>query len=603
MELFRDLVQEFQHAAARGGAPHWQEATRTVGHEGMGRAFPLMTESLGRELERLFAPAVPAEATAEALENTGAPQFGQQFPYSFPSLSTSVDQADTLSVLGRYHMQSHGGGLPSGSLESTSASMGLRSQLDEAEAETMVRAVVEKTFSWYLPNSDTDMTSDSSFAELGLGSFEWILMREGLRQELGLEAVPLHLFYTTPSVGALSHHLTELVVTLGSSTPKPSKPVDPPLEQQLNLSASPGETRFGAADQRMAPMRSPAPTLASPALLQERKASPSADIMSRFMPGAMLPRKVSPHQIGQDSRIDPRVVFEGPVIIGDRTILKGDVRIGGQTEIMDDVRIVGNCRLGSANKVNEDVRIRGDVVIGNSNKVDGQVIIEGPVQIGDGNHLEVRVRVGQVDESMCGQITIGNNNFFAASSVVFQPRGKFPTTWREGQKHKMLPSETRIGNDAFISMGAGVSHDCVLEDRVSLGGGLSGYCHLMKGCRTAPGTFLHQFTTLGPGVFVTLSVKVVADVLPFTVLNADGRLLVDTVGLSRQGVKIDDARALENFYRRHFANTSATYLREIPPAGQEECKGKWFKDVLTEFFEARNCMRDMRPLHMITIPT
>jgi len=335
---------------------------------------------------------------------------------------------------------------------------------------------------------------------------------------------------------------------------------------------------------------------------EPHRSGPPAEIMDRFMPGASIPRKLSPHQIGHDSRIDPRVVFEGPVIIGDRTILKGEVRIGGQTEISDDVRIIGNCRIGSANKVREDVRIRGDVVIGDENKVDGQAYIEGPVRIGSGNHFEVRVRIGQVDEVMCGHIVIGNNNFFAASSVVFQPKGKFPPNWREGTKPEMIPSETRVGSDCFISMGSGVSHDGVLGDRVSLGGGLSGYCHLMRGCRTAPGTAVHQFTTVGPGVFVTLNVKVAADVLPYTVLNADGRLLVDTVGLSRQGVKIEDARALENFYRRHFSHSSVTYTRGIPATAQEECRGKWFQDVLNAFFGVRETMRDMRPLQPIYVP-
>lgn len=242
------------------------------------------------------------------------------------------------------------------------------------------------------------------------------------------------------------------------------------------------------------------------------------------------------------------------------------------------------------------------MTLGNECKLEAQVLMIGPLRAGNSNTFDLRSVLGKVDENCGGDIRIGHNCFFAASSTVFQPRGVLLPAWREkvSTDQDPQPSVTSIGNHVFISMGVGVCHDCIVEDNCSLSGLLAGYCHVMKGARTSPQSILHQFTTLGQGAFVTMSVKVAADILPHTVVNSDGKCLVDGLGLARAGINIEGARELEDFYRNHFSMPAATSVRFLEKEMQAEVEGRWFEKAISKFFEVRNTMRDMRPLHLVT---
>lgn len=446
-----------------------------------------------------------------------------------------------------------------------------------------------------------------TFAELGLGSLEWILMRESVRQTLGLQHIPLHLFYMAPSVEALTAELCKLLKNRCTLPPNRTAADEAagqrlPQEPVTRAQSANGAANGKVKETEVFPMVSNDVSGASKGSQMELQSGQAPSWTRIADPTALPPIPKMPPQVivGEGSQVSSTVRFEGPVTIGKRTILEGDLQIGGGCEIQDDVRIKGRVRLGSNCRLLDDVRIQGEVTLGDANVLHNQVIVVGPVEAGSHNVFYVRCFVGKVDGSRCGQIQIGNHNYFDSSSEILQPRGKlFPTWLPQMEKSEPIPSLTLIGSSVHIHKS--VCHDCVVEDGCVVNGGISGYCHLMPRSHVAPMAVLHQFTTLGTGAFATLGVKVAADLLPYTVVDKDARCFIDTVALMRAGVENDKVLELESFYQRNFTQPAATYLRTLSDDIERQIQGKWFQKSLTDFFRIRNSKRDMRPLQIIVV--
>eukprot|EP00746_Dinoflagellata_sp_MGD_P021067 gnl/MRDRNA2_/MRDRNA2_149139_c0_seq1.p1 gnl/MRDRNA2_/MRDRNA2_149139_c0~~gnl/MRDRNA2_/MRDRNA2_149139_c0_seq1.p1 ORF type:complete len:438 (+),score=84.18 gnl/MRDRNA2_/MRDRNA2_149139_c0_seq1:152-1315(+) len=334
-------------------------------------------------------------------------------------------------------------------------------------------------------------------------------------------------------------------------------------------------------------------------------------------PRSQIAKHLSVHKVGVDCHIANTVVFEGPACIGDRCTLQEAVIVGAGCYFEEDVRVRGNVRFGEHCVVRERTSVKGKVQfgkkceVGESTQVTGevtlgdgcilheQVLMLGPVVAGHRNYFGARSFIGLVDGGACGHIEIGDDCFFNARSAILQPRGKLFPTWRA---HEMVvddsgapvPSVTRIGNRVRVD--TLICHDCILEDDVGVGGNISGYCHLMQNCRLAPGCNLHQFTTVGTRAFIAMGTNLRADVLPYTVVDDILRCLVDHVALARAGVDGKCSQELQDFYGQFCSHGSVVYLRYLTPEMETACKGKWFEEVLTNFLDARNNMRDMRPL-------
>ncbi len=117
---------------------------------------------------------------------------------------------------------------------------------------------------------------------------------------------------------------------------------------------------------------------------------------------------------------------------------------------------------------------------------------------------------------------------------------------------------TRIGAKVLVMAYSHVAHDCVLEDGVIVANGvhMGGHVRIGSGAVVSGMTGLHQFVTVGPGVFIGGGLRVDKDVPPFC--KALGEPLawagVNEIGLQKLGFGVEAAHFLKDFYRRLFAH-------------------------------------------------
>ncbi len=115
---------------------------------------------------------------------------------------------------------------------------------------------------------------------------------------------------------------------------------------------------------------------------------------------------------------------------------------------------------------------------------------------------------------------------------------------------------TRIGSKCLIMAYAHVAHDCVLGDHVIIANGVQMGGHVSIGAASVISgmTGIHQFTTIGPGVFVGGGLRVDRDIPPFSKAMGDPLCWagVNEIGLAKLEFGEGERKALKEFYRSLF---------------------------------------------------
>ncbi|CAE8603156.1 unnamed protein product, partial [Polarella glacialis] len=409
---------------------------------------------------------------------------------------------------------------------------------------------------------------DTSFAELGFGSLEWMLIRESLSTSLGGVRVPPQLVFQGPTITSLSYLLLPLQAQPAGQPPQLFSQLQQPQTQtQLQPPTQPQQQQQQQPQQQQQQ--------------QQQQQNPLLEVN--------IPRGLAASQIGSNVRLGLNLRLEGPVVICDGAVVRDNVTLGGGCELGEFCMVGPQVELGPNCRVAPMGMVQNDVVLGFGCQVAERALLRGPLRAGNRCKFDEQSIIGghssHLNAVRHGQIQIGNNCTFEIGSVVLAPRGVHGA-----------PGVTRIGDGVIVHMKAEVSHDCVLEDGVACNGELSGFCHIMKGGKVSKGTVLHQFTTVGTGAFLAMSRKVRLDVLPYCIF--DEHSVLDRVSLGRNGVSPEEADELDAFYQRHFSSEAAQYCQSVegllPRSSDGE--GFWFASELRRFFAIRAQMRDQRLL-------
>ncbi len=116
-------------------------------------------------------------------------------------------------------------------------------------------------------------------------------------------------------------------------------------------------------------------------------------------------------------------------------------------------------------------------------------------------------------------------------------------------------SETVIGEDCFLLAGSHVGHNCRVGNRVTLINAalLAGHVEVHDGAILSGGAAVHQFVRIGQLVMVSGLARVTMDLIPFSLVDPEGRVVgLNRVGLRRAGFPSDQIRDLRLAYRTLF---------------------------------------------------
>ncbi|MGE4618399.1 MAG: acyl-ACP--UDP-N-acetylglucosamine O-acyltransferase [Planctomycetota bacterium] len=127
-------------------------------------------------------------------------------------------------------------------------------------------------------------------------------------------------------------------------------------------------------------------------------------------------------------------------------------------------------------------------------------------------------------------------------------------------------SETRIGNDCLLMVGAHVAHDCVVGDGAILANhcSLAGHAHVGAGAFLSANALVHQFCRIGRLVMLGGAAVAVQDIPPFLLSIGDRATIrgVNVVGLRRAGFDSDLRRSIQDAHRILYRSG-----RTVPEAG------------------------------------
>jgi UDP-N-acetylglucosamine acyltransferase len=115
--------------------------------------------------------------------------------------------------------------------------------------------------------------------------------------------------------------------------------------------------------------------------------------------------------------------------------------------------------------------------------------------------------------------------------------------------------ETRIGHHGFFMVGAHVAHDCIVGNHVTFANNATLGGHVEIGDHVFIGGLsgVHQHVRVGEHAMIGGAIGLRQDVIPFGVIDNDGRLRgLNLVGLKRRGFSRDAIHALRAAYRMLF---------------------------------------------------
>ncbi|MDP3736876.1 MAG: acyl-ACP--UDP-N-acetylglucosamine O-acyltransferase [Hyphomonadaceae bacterium] len=116
-------------------------------------------------------------------------------------------------------------------------------------------------------------------------------------------------------------------------------------------------------------------------------------------------------------------------------------------------------------------------------------------------------------------------------------------------------SETIVGDKGFFMAGGHIGHDCIIGNGVVLGNNVpvGGNAVIQDFAILGGNAAVHQFTRLGKYCFIGGCAPVVGDVIPFGMVDNNGRLHgLNLIGLKRRGFKRETINDLRAAYRELF---------------------------------------------------
>ena len=165
-------------------------------------------------------------------------------------------------------------------------------------------------------------------------------------------------------------------------------------------------------------------------------------------------------------------------------------------ELADGVKVGPNCVIDSG------------VSIGTGTILEPNVVISKDVKIGENNHFFPNCVIGcrpqtlnlSLDDEI-GRLVIGDGNVIH-EQVTIHP-GMHQGT------------QTTIGNNNFIMVGAHIGHDCTLGDKIVMSNlvQIGGHCKIDNGAWFSGLSGAHQFVTIGKWCYIAGLAGITRDIL------------------------------------------------------------------------------------------
>lgn len=188
------------------------------------------------------------------------------------------------------------------------------------------------------------------------------------------------------------------------------------------------------------------------------------------------------------------------------------------------------------------------VILGTNVKVGPYCVITGNVTIGSNTRLYAHVTIGLPAEvrgqlDVCGSITIGEHCQIREFVTIHSPRADDGST-------------TSIGNHCYIMNYCHISHNCVVEDYVTMTNGtnLGGHSHIEHHAVLMANSATHQFCRVGKYTCLAAYSAIRQDIPPFSTYWGLPAAFagLNRVGLRRAGFSLDDINAIKHAAKLFF---------------------------------------------------
>jgi UDP-N-acetylglucosamine acyltransferase len=212
------------------------------------------------------------------------------------------------------------------------------------------------------------------------------------------------------------------------------------------------------------------------------------------------------------------------------------------------------------------------VVLGPGCVVGPQVYLTGHTRIGEQNRFDAGCVIGEAPQDLKYQggparVRIGDGNVFREHCTV--------------HRSNKAESETVVGSNNFIMVGAHVGHDSHVGNHVILTNGvlLGGHVMVDDGALLSGNCLVHQFVRVGALAMMQGGSAISKDLPPFCVARGNNGLCgLNTIGLRRAGISSDDRLELRRLY--HWLFRSGRRLRQAVDEARQEFSSQSARGML-----------------------
>jgi UDP-N-acetylglucosamine acyltransferase len=237
-----------------------------------------------------------------------------------------------------------------------------------------------------------------------------------------------------------------------------------------------------------------------------------------------------------------------------------ELHIHPSAVIHDDAELAEGVRVGPYCVIESGVSIGAGTIL------EAKVVISKDVKIGENNHFFPNCVIGcrpqtlnlSLDDEI-GRLVIGNGNIIH-EQVTIHP-GMHPG------------SQTKLGNNNFIMVGAHIGHDCTLGDKIVMSNlvQIGGHCKIDNGAWFSGLSGSHQFVTIGKWCYVAGLAGITRDIPPFLTISGHYPPRVRGVnkrGLERAGLNEQQQERIFDAYKRLYRKPGSL-LENVKALAQE----------------------------------
>jgi UDP-N-acetylglucosamine acyltransferase len=234
-----------------------------------------------------------------------------------------------------------------------------------------------------------------------------------------------------------------------------------------------------------------------------------------------------------------------------------------------------NAQLGEGVEIGPFCMVGADAVLGDRVRMISHATVAGHTTLGEDCVLYPNVHIGHPPQDFKYQgedtkLTLGKRNILRENVTMH------PGTSVGG-------GVTRVGNDGYFMVGAHVSHDSIIGDRVvfangaAIGGGTVVEDHAILGGYAG----IHQFSRIGRHAFIGAMAMVTTDVIPYgSVIGNHAHLVgLNVVGLRRRGMPRETLRDLRAAYRLLFAE-EGTFQERLADVSRDYSDNAPVKEII-----------------------